>query len=85
MNIWGVMPNIAETANVKSAQKSTSSQQNYKGPSFVESMHDIAKSANLEVAKGNTAAYLEFNRAKKRSWTKALVLLMPKKKLSTRV
>lgn len=64
MNIWGVMPNFSDAMNVKSADKSTNSPTNYKGPSFAESMRGVAQSANLQVADGNSSAMLNLNRSK---------------------
>lgn len=64
MNIWGVMPNVGEVINVKSADKSTNNLSNYKGPSFIESMRSVAQSANLQVADGSSSAMLNFNRSK---------------------
>ncbi|MFH1684201.1 MAG: hypothetical protein ABIA67_04895 [Candidatus Margulisiibacteriota bacterium] len=64
MNIWGVMPNINnEAINVKSANKSTTNI-NYKGPSFAQSISEIARSANIQIAQGATASELSFNRQK---------------------
>lgn len=64
MNIWGVVPNPnTDAVNVKSASKSTTNI-NYKGPSFAQSMGEIAKSAQIQVAHGATASELEFKKEK---------------------
>ncbi len=66
MSVWGVMPNINanEAASVKSAHKSVSSTQNNSGPSFTESISNVARSANMQIAHGNDAASLHFTRKK---------------------
>ncbi|MBU0672805.1 MAG: hypothetical protein KJ732_07255 [Candidatus Margulisbacteria bacterium] len=63
MNIWGVMPNNNEAINVKSANKSTTNI-NYKGPSFAQSISEVARSVNIQVAQGATASELQFTRQK---------------------
>ena len=65
MNIWGVLPNIGEISGAKSPNKATGNNMaNYKGPSFAESMKDIARSANMQISNGSTAGSLQFNRKK---------------------
>ena len=64
MNLWGIMPNYNEVAGVKSANKSTAAQLNNSGPSFVESIGEIARSANMQIASGATAGELRFARHK---------------------
>ncbi|MDD5382123.1 MAG: hypothetical protein PHH60_00485 [Candidatus Margulisbacteria bacterium] len=64
MNIWGVMPNLNnDVSGVKSSSKATTNA-NYNGPSFAESISDIARSANMQVAGGNNSNALQFNRRK---------------------
>ena len=64
MNIYGAMPNInSDAMNVKSANKSVNNV-NHNGPSFAQSMGDIARSANITVAHGATASELQFKRQK---------------------
>jgi hypothetical protein len=64
MSIWGVMPNINEAVNTKAGNKTSVNLNNYNGPSFVESISDVAKAANIHVASGQTAASLAFTRQK---------------------
>ncbi len=64
MNIWGVMPNInSDAMNVRSANKSVNNV-NHNGPSFAQSIGEIARSANMSVAQGATASELQFRRQK---------------------
>ncbi len=64
MNIWGVNPNInSEAIGVKPAAKSPSNA-NYVGPSFAQSISEVARSANIQVAEGATNSALQFNRRK---------------------
>jgi len=64
MNIWGIMPNTsAEVTQVKSANKSTTTV-NQNGFSFSESLGQIARSANMQIAHGATASELQFMRKK---------------------
>jgi hypothetical protein len=64
MNISGILPNLGEVMNVKSADKSVNNLDNYHGPSFVESFRSVVQSANLQVADGNASAMLNLNRSK---------------------
>jgi hypothetical protein len=64
MNIWGILPNQAEIAGVRSANKSTTNLNNYAGPSFSESIKELAQSANMQIANGATAGELQFARQK---------------------
>ena len=64
MNIWGVMPNISNDQAVKPANRSGSSSQTYNGPSFADSISQIAKSTNIQVADGSSAALLNLNKKK---------------------
>ena len=68
MNVHGVLPNPGEIANVKSANRSTTSvNHNYIGPNFGESLREIAKSAKMTIANGSTAASLQMARQKEES------------------
>lgn len=64
MNILGIVPNSGELSNVKPGSKQNSGLLDYKGPSFAENMHEVARSANIQVASGNMAASLAFTRQK---------------------
>ena len=60
MNIEGINPNAnIEAFNVKSAAKSTADI-NTNGPSFAQSISEVARQADLQVAQGATAANLQF-------------------------
>jgi len=65
-SIWGILPGLTnnDVSGVKSSNKTNDSSNNYKGPNFVESLRDIAKAANIEVAKGYNAANLSLTRQK---------------------
>lgn len=64
MNIFGAIPNYTEVSNVKSTNKSTTNGNNYTGPSFGESIREIAKSAKMEVVNGSAASSLQLTRQK---------------------
>ncbi|MFA5114231.1 MAG: hypothetical protein WC529_08055 [Candidatus Margulisiibacteriota bacterium] len=64
MTIWGIMPNIADSQNVKPAAKSNTGSAAHTGPSFAENLSQLAKSANIQVADGNSAALLNLNKKK---------------------
>jgi hypothetical protein len=65
MNIWSVNPNIvSDAAAVKPANRSTLSSQTQNGPSFAANLSQLAKSANIQVADGNSAALLNLNKQK---------------------
>ncbi|MBN2058433.1 MAG: hypothetical protein JW782_06540 [Candidatus Saganbacteria bacterium] len=58
------MPNQnIELLNVKPAARSAADI-NYNGPSFAQSLGEIARSANIQVAQGATASELQFLRQK---------------------
>ena len=65
-SIWGILPglNNNDVAGIKSTNKTNASSNDYKGPNFAESLRDIAKAANVEVAKGYNAANLSLTRQK---------------------
>jgi glutaredoxin 2 len=64
MNIYSVNPNISsEALSVKSTAKAPTDA-NYTGPSFAQSISEVARSANLQVAEGATNSALQFNRRK---------------------
>jgi hypothetical protein len=62
MSIYGINPNNSESQNIKSAVKNSNA--NYSGPSFAQSISEVARSANLTVAEGATNSALQFNRRK---------------------
>ncbi|MCU0641620.1 MAG: hypothetical protein MUC35_05975 [Candidatus Margulisbacteria bacterium] len=65
MNIGNVNPNIInDAAAIKPANKQSSSSQAQNGPSFAANLSQLAKSANLQIADGNSAALLNLNKQK---------------------
>ncbi len=74
MSIWGVLPNHSEI-NVKSTAKSANSLHNYNGPSFSESMMDVARAAKMQIAGENGAASLAFSRNKEEEFDKPFSFL----------
>jgi len=64
VNFSCILPICNEISNVKSSNKSTANLNNYTGPSFGESMREIARSANMQIANGHTASLLQFSKQK---------------------
>jgi hypothetical protein len=61
MNIYGINPNA--NIEAKPAIKPAANV-NYTGPSFAQSISEVARSANIQVAEGATNSALQFNRHK---------------------
>ena len=63
MNICGPAPNLSEVFSPKLTDKSADLS-HYHGPSFAESIYQIARAAGIYVADGSSAANLSLRRDK---------------------
>ena len=62
MNIGAISANYNEIPNIKPAPRSTGGANLGSAGTFGESLRDVARAVNMQVASGNNSATLQFNR-----------------------